>query len=55
MYRSLPQESAVGSGAFIEKIKAEPGIKAIGCEVTGEDGIYNHRGRDVSYNTIFVG
>jgi hypothetical protein len=31
------------------------GIKAIGREVTGADGGYERRERDVSYNAIFAG
>ena len=48
------QSIAVGSEPFVEKIKAELGIKAIGREVMGEDGIYELRERDVSYNAIFA-
>ena len=44
---------AVGSKAFVEKTKAELGIKAIGREVMGADGVYELRERDVSYNAIF--
>jgi hypothetical protein len=46
---------SVGSKAFVEKTKAELGIKAIGREVTGADGIYELRERDVSYRAIFAG
>ena len=46
---------AVGSKAFVEKTKSELGIKAIGREVMGADGIYDLRERDVSYNAIFAG
>jgi len=46
---------AVGSKAFVEKTKAELGIKAIGREVMGADGVYELRERDVSYNAIFAG
>ena len=44
---------AVGSKAFVEKTKAELGIKAIGREVMGADGVYELRERDVSYNAKF--
>ena len=46
---------AVGSKAFVEKTKAELGIKAIGREVMGADGVYELREHDVSYNPNFVG
>jgi putative transposase len=46
---------AVGSKAFVEKTKAKLGIKAIGREVMGADGVYELRERDVSYNAIFAG
>ena len=46
---------AVGSKAFVEKTKAELGIKAIGREVMGADGGYERRERYVSDNAIFVG
>ena len=46
---------AVGSKAFVEKTKAELGIKAIGREIVRADGVYELRGRDVSYNAIFAG
>jgi hypothetical protein len=46
---------AVGSKAFVENTKAELGIKAIGREVMGADGVYELRERDVSYNAIFAG
>jgi hypothetical protein len=46
---------AVGSKAFVEKTKAELGIKAIGREVMGTDEIYELRERDVSYNATFAG
>jgi hypothetical protein len=46
---------AAGSKAFVEKTKAELGIKAIGREVMGADGGYELRERDVSYNAIFAG
>jgi len=46
---------AVGSKAFVEKTKARLGIKAIGREVMGADGVYDLRERDVSYNAIFAG
>ena len=45
---------AVGSETFVEKIKGELGIKAIGREVTGKNGIYELREQDVSYNGIFA-
>ena len=44
---------AVGSKVFVEKTKAELGIKAIGREVMGADGIYGLREPDVSYKAIF--
>jgi putative transposase len=44
---------AVGSEAFVEKIKAGLGHKATGRDVTGEDGSYELRERDVSYNANF--
>ena len=37
---------AVGSKAFVEKTKAELGIKAIGREVVGADGVYELRERE---------
>jgi putative transposase len=46
---------AIGSKAFVEKTKAELGIKPIGREVMGVDGGYELRERDVSYNAIFAG
>ena len=47
---------AVGSKAFLEKTKAELGIKAIGREVMGAaDGVYELREHDVSYNPSFGG
>jgi len=46
---------AVGSAAFVEKIKAELGSKARGRSVMGEDGIYELREPDISYNTNFAG
>jgi len=46
---------AVGSKAFVEKRKAELGIKAIGREVMGADGVYELREREGSYNPNFVG
>ena len=46
---------AIGSKAFVEKTKAELGIKAIGREIVRADGVYELRGRDVSYNAIFAG
>ena len=39
----------------MEKTKAELGIKAIGREVMGADGVYELRERDVSYNANFAG
>jgi hypothetical protein len=41
--------------AFIEKTKAEFGIKTIGREVMGTDGVYELREGDVSYNPDFGG
>jgi hypothetical protein len=49
------QSIAVGREPFVEKIKAELGIRAIGREVMGEDGIYELREPDVSYDAIFAG
>ena len=49
------QSIAVGSEAFVEKTRAELGIKAIGREVSGEDGVYELRERDVFYNANFAG
>jgi hypothetical protein len=46
---------AVGSKAFVEKTKAELGIKAIGREIMGADGAYELRERGVSYNALFAG
>jgi putative transposase len=46
---------AVGSKAFVENTKAEFGIKAIGREVMGADGVYELRERDFSYKAIFAG
>ncbi len=46
---------AVGSEAFVEKTKAELSVKAIEREVMGENGVYEFRKRDVSYNVIFGG
>ena len=46
---------AVGSEAFIEKTKAELGIKAIGWEISGKVGIYELRDRDIPYNANFAG
>jgi putative transposase len=46
---------AVGSKAFVERTKAELGIKAIGREVMGTDGVYELREGDVSYNPNFAG
>ena len=45
---------AVGCEAFVEKTKAELGIKAIGREVTGEGGAYELREPHVSYNGNFA-
>jgi hypothetical protein len=45
---------AVVSKAFVEKAKAELGIKAIGREVMGADGGYELKERDVSYNANFA-
>jgi hypothetical protein len=41
--------------AFIEKTKAELGIKAIGRKAMGTDGVYELREGDVSYNPDFGG
>jgi REP element-mobilizing transposase RayT len=46
---------AVGRKPFVEKTKkAEFGIKAIGREVRGADGVYELRDGDVSYNPNFA-
>jgi len=45
----------VGSETFVEKTKAELGIKAIGREVNQEDGIYELKEGRTSYNPIFAG
>jgi putative transposase len=46
---------AVGSKAFVERTKAELGIKAIGREVMEADGVYELREGEVSYNGNFAG
>ncbi len=46
---------SVGSKAFVEKTKAELGIKAIDREVRGTDGVYELEDGDVSYNPNFAG
>jgi putative transposase len=46
---------ANGSKAFVEKTKAELGIKAIGREVMAADGVYELREHDISYNPNFAG
>jgi putative transposase len=46
---------AVGSKAFVEKTKAELGIKAIGREVRAADGVYELREGDVSYKPNSAG
>ncbi len=46
---------AVGGKAFVEKIKAELGMRAIGREVMGGDGVYELREGEVSYNGNFAG
>jgi hypothetical protein len=46
---------AVGSQAFGEKTKAELGMKAMGREVMGTDGVYELRESDGSYAGNFVG
>jgi putative transposase len=46
---------AIGSKAFVERTKAELGIKAIGREVMEVDGVYELREGDVSYNPNFAG
>ena len=46
---------AVGSEAFVEKTKAELGIKASSREVREEDGAYELRERGISYKDIFAG
>jgi hypothetical protein len=49
------ESSVVGTKAFVEKIKAELGIKAIGREVLGTVGVYALREPEVSYNANFAG
>jgi hypothetical protein len=44
-----------GSKGFVEKTKAELGIKAIGREVMGAEGVYELREHDVSYNLNSAG
>ena len=46
---------AVGSQAFLEKTKAELGMKAMGREVKGSDGVYELRESDGAYTGNFVG
>jgi hypothetical protein len=46
---------AVGSEAFVKNIKTDLGFKAIGREVTGENGTYEIRERDVPYNSDIAG
>ena len=48
------QSIVVGSEAFVEKVKTELGINAIGREIIGEDGNYELREPEVSYNGIFA-
>ena len=49
------ESMAVGCKGFVEKTKAELGIKAVGREVMGADGVYDLRERDVSYNLNSAG
>ncbi len=46
---------AVGSQAFVEKPKAELGIKAMGREVMGTGGVYVLRESDGSYTGNSIG
>ena len=46
---------AVGSEVFVERTKAELGIKGIGREVSGEDGVYELRERGIPYEANFAG
>jgi putative transposase len=46
---------AVGSQGFVEKTKAELGIKATGREVVGTESVYELRERDGSYKGNFAG
>jgi hypothetical protein len=46
---------AARSEAFVGKTKSELGIRAIGREVVGADGVYELREGGVSYNGIFEG
>jgi putative transposase len=46
---------AVGSQGFVEKTKAELGIKATGREVVGTESVYELRERDDSYKGNFAG
>ncbi len=46
---------AVGSEEFVEKTKAQLGIRAIGREVSGEDEVYQLRESEIPYNGIFAG
>jgi putative transposase len=46
---------AVGSEAFVERTKAELGIRASGREVSGEEGVYELRERGIPYNVNFAG
>jgi len=43
---------AVGSQGFVEKTKAELGIKATGREVVGTESVYELRERDGSYTIL---
>jgi hypothetical protein len=47
--------SAQARGRAVRCLKSELGIKAIGREVMGADGVYELRELDVSYNPNFVG
>ena len=46
---------AVGSEEFVEKTKAQLGIRAIGRKVSGGDGVYELREGEISYKAIFGG
>jgi putative transposase len=45
---------AVGSQGFVERIKAVLGIKAIGREVMGGDGVYELREPEIPYGVNFT-
>jgi hypothetical protein len=45
---------AVGSEGFVERIKAVLGIKSIGREVMGGDGVYELREPEIPYSIHFT-